>query len=473
MMDENTNKHIIYDYADCPYDNIEKENNRRIRPIKTKQKSNGNIKKGWTQWRLNRAKEKLLGINYNSSEKLKDIQKDLLKKSKAIARLEAKIALKETGKKISEKEQKARAIKLKNSMYDALIFNCNGYSLNPEVDPESIFAPETPKKEEKKETPKEKQIDKKEIEDAIASAFSQIKKQSDDSLNKEGIGQAISEEFTEMEKKPEEDSKSFSEIFASAFDQSEKEKSTPVNVSETVKDNKDTAMKKMPEEDHSDKKGINDDIFGSTDTTYRLKGEEIDEDFRITRIPKNGRKARIEEFKYKPMTDEEIKKSQEKIGEYIMPPKQNKNENENENGSEEEKEAVIVPNERKEKSTTNLSNATAKIEEIVDKADSIEKCQEMIRILEDAKKAKEESDKRREEAEFAVKETKAKLKETQERGNLQIEALEEDRRRNDEAIKELNAKKQELDATIQLWQQAMLPEAKNVRLVEETKGKGK
>lgn len=119
---------------------------RRTRKIKSKQSSFNNISARWKNFRLNRLKsklisdkEKLVSMEFKNSQLVSEngrekAENKVLKKTTAIAKLESKIQFLETGRYSTEEFVNSRAIKLKNMMMSNLVYNRDSlYSVNKDT----------------------------------------------------------------------------------------------------------------------------------------------------------------------------------------------------------------------------------------------------------------------------------------------------------------------------------------------------
>lgn len=128
------------------------------RKIKFKGISFTNISKRWNNFRLNRLKskliadkEKLVSMEFTNDQLTKGretTEQKIMRKTTAIAKLESKIQFLETGNYSTEEFVNSRAIKLKKTMMSNLVYNRDSlYGLTDEAANEIVNGPIAPKPE--------------------------------------------------------------------------------------------------------------------------------------------------------------------------------------------------------------------------------------------------------------------------------------------------------------------------------------
>lgn len=252
---------------------------RPSRKIKFKGISFKNILSRWNNFRLERLKKKLAAQRENLVEmefsgdqltpgaKRDKVEKRVLRKTQAIVRLESKINFMENGDYYSEEFINSRAIKLKSLMMKNLVYNVDSLYCVNEVAAEEIMSGNIP-------DPAADQMRKKIGEDVrrILAEKEQAKKATatpsptpapvvDETVSKAETDAAIDETIGAVDVKPV---VSNDEIAAAIDSEMQKIKvsgneSTPAKVNKFIND----------------------------DGTYRLRREDIDEEFRITRFDRS------------------------------------------------------------------------------------------------------------------------------------------------------------------------------------------
>ena len=244
---------------------------RPSRKIKFKGISFKNILLRWNSFRLNQLKkkiaskkEKLVEMEFHGDDlvpgkKRERIEKKVLKKTQAIARLESKLNFLETGKYYSEEFEGSRAIKLKELMMKNLEYNrASLYSVTEQAAEEIITG---------------KTVDSVIDEEAakIGARVREILAEKEAARKKAA---ETAEELTEN---------TTSQVIDSAVD---KINVTPVVSNDEVAAAIDTEMQKIKVSgNESSPAKVN--KFINEDGTYRLRREDIDEDFRITRFDRS------------------------------------------------------------------------------------------------------------------------------------------------------------------------------------------
>lgn len=160
---------------DHDYGTVKKSS--KVRKIKFKSVSFQNISRVWNNFRLKqldkkleRAKEKTLNMEFGmgsfdrrTGEEMSKAESKILRKTTAIAKLEAKINFLQFGTEVTDDFVSSRAIKIKDNMMKNMRYNANAAYSIPDDKKAEIFAVEEPT-----------------TEDVIAAA----KKGVDDALNR-------------------------------------------------------------------------------------------------------------------------------------------------------------------------------------------------------------------------------------------------------------------------------------------------
>lgn len=259
---------------------------RPSRKIKFKNISFTNIYSLWNKFRIKRLKEKLSakkekliemefsGEQLVPGKKREKVENKILKKTQAIARLESKIKFLETGEYANEDFINSRAIKLKSIMMQNLQYNRNSlYSINSDgiqqMENEDSKVDEIINEESVKVEEKLRQILG---EDHIAKAKQEI---SPNTQKEQPVPRQVSHE----------------EIISETSSTLNKNKTDDTEIPPMISDTivAEAIAREMDRNDiHENQKSYeNVNNFINEDGTYRLKREDIDEDFRITRFDRS------------------------------------------------------------------------------------------------------------------------------------------------------------------------------------------
>lgn len=274
------------------HDNIELIDNEYFRipiyrpskKIKFKKISFENIFNRWNNFRLNRLKSKLsakkdrlVGMEFSDDQlapgKARDFtEKRILMKTKAIARLESKINFLETGEYLSEEFVSSRAIKLKSTMMNNLVYNKDAaYSITEEA-AEEIYA------------------DGDEIDQIIDEQRAAISEKVKKIMEEKNNGSTTPETKTGPDAKTGSDSNDEESETIVSRDELEgvvTEKMAGIDLSSTVT-NEETAeaieseMDKIKVNNNENSSKVN--KFINEDGTYHLTKYDIDEEFRINKF---------------------------------------------------------------------------------------------------------------------------------------------------------------------------------------------
>lgn len=332
-----------YELVDREYENCPRE--EYPRQIKTRKSSFNSILQRFTNFRINRLKDKLARMEKDSltSQYFQSNPEGAIeKKSRAIARVEEKIKILSKEDVPSDYVSK-RAIKLKKNMIENLHKNANNlYSIGmskrdavfseevaevaPEeekedveekdIEEEAIDAPveevtdEKTSEEEKIDVTGDK-LDRQTIEDSINAEFSNISKEEfnekiDDELNRRTIEDTINTEFSNLEKenKPEE----YTEVKGSGLTAEEIEEI--INNSFNRLHPQSDITKENVEKNKEESKAMESYEFKKDDDVRVSRNNSSSA--RLFRYDRDG--SDLKEYNYVPMTDEEIRIAQRKIG---------------------------------------------------------------------------------------------------------------------------------------------------------------
>ena len=332
-------------------DSIVKKSSNKIRKIKFKSISFKNIANLWKKFRitqlekrLEKKKDKLVSMEFDTQDfknqtfgsAMSVAEAKVIKKTKAIAKLEAKIEFLKTGNHVSETFVSSRAIKLKDNMIKNLTYNTKSvYTLsNDKI--KDIF--ETDKKEPKTETIEEQMVETQRkiaenVERIIAENSVQDKVQKVETISneiptevpvvtvpsREEIRKTVDEMFASQEKElvvePKSDPTANSQIeddLQKILDLQVEPVTEPVVEHETIKESIEEILSKIDvrpviteteveetinEELDAVKISQNEstiakvDKYVNEDGTYRMTREDIDEDFRVTSFKRNKDEA--------------------------------------------------------------------------------------------------------------------------------------------------------------------------------------
>ena len=333
---------------DHDYGTVKKSS--KVRKIKFKSVSFQNISRVWNNFRLKqldkkleRAKEKTLNMEFGmgsfdrrTGEEMSKAESMILRKTTAIAKLEAKINFLQFGTEVTDDFVSSRAIKIKDNMMKNMRYNANAAYSIPDDKKAEIFAVEEPT-----------------TEDVIAAA----KKGVDDALNrimkkkpvtpakettsqeaetapvikaptKEEIRKTVDEMFAEEQKRREQATEVSTETVVAQEEVREEVKKgldevkvTPTVGKKEVAETIDTELGKIDVVPTVKKDDVADTIqdelskivvtknqsnkvnpYINEDGTYRMKKEDIDEDFRVTRVAMSDREKRIEDMRNQHLT---------------------------------------------------------------------------------------------------------------------------------------------------------------------------
>lgn len=311
---------------DPEYGTVKKSS--KIRKIKFKSLSFRNISNLWKNFRisslnkkLEKAKKKLVETKVDQHDLEKQAwmsgmtvaEKKIYKRAAAVIRLEEKINYLETGTKVTDDFIASRAIKLKDNMMKNLRFNCGSAYSVPTDSYGKIFETEEVKTSAPITSSQEEEIRKQTAEN-VQKIMEQMKaeKHKGASVTTEPQTEVTTEATEQVEKPvtisaPSRDEirktvdKMFEEHQEDVTEQVERIVVSQEEIHETVEDalnqidvrktiSEDEVEETVQEELDSIKVTQNESTpakvnkFINEDGTYRMKREDIDEDFRITRF---------------------------------------------------------------------------------------------------------------------------------------------------------------------------------------------
>lgn len=278
-----------YDWIKMPFLSSEKKKSRR--KMKCRSLSFKNISSLWKKFRLNRLKKKLdtktnnlVEMEFSNAQLTPGIgrsftEKRVLRKTKAIARLEAKIKFLETGKYQNEDFIDSRAIKLKNIMMSNLEHNRDSaYGLS-ETGINQIYG---------NETDSSKTIDEEGAK--IGAKVQQImaNKQTQNQNATQGVPVNPVPIRTNSNTTPQPANvvtNNGQEVSNESVAQAIKEEMDKIKVA----DNTTSATRVNP--------------FVNEDGTYHLKREDIDEEFRINKFDRSQLPTEIKDLPLEPISE--------------------------------------------------------------------------------------------------------------------------------------------------------------------------
>lgn len=295
------------------------------RKIKFKGISFTNISKRWNNFRLNRLKskliaekEKLVNMEFTNDQLTKGretTEQKIMKKTTAIAKLESKIQFLETGNYSTEEFVNSRAIKLKKTMMSNLVYNRDSlYGLTDEAANEIVNGLST-SESEKTVVTSTPEADIKEQQEKLAQEVQKIMAEQEavqEIQVEEKAEEVAAVEETATETIPEEVSMPVVDevpVVENGVEETPKVEIPVESVNKTeVYDAINEAMSTISVEEPIQREEINNAIdeemdkikvssnesapakvnkFINEDGTYRLRREDIPEEFRITRIDRD------------------------------------------------------------------------------------------------------------------------------------------------------------------------------------------
>ena len=323
---------------DHDYGTVKKSS--KVRKIKFKSLSFLNISKVWNNFRLKRAnarlekaKEKVVNMEFGmgsfdrrTGDEASRAETKILKKATAVARLEAKINFLQFGTEVTDDFVSSRAIKIKDNMMKNMRYNADAAYSIPDDKKESIFAVEEPTTEdviaaakkgvddalnrimkkkpvapapattsqEEETTPVIKAPTKEEIRKTVDEMFAEEQKrreQATEVTTEAVVAEEVEPEFNEVDTTPIIERKEVAETINSELDQ--------IDVVPAVKkdDVADTIQEELSKIVVTKNQSNKVNPYINEDGTYRMRREDIDEDFRVTRVTMSDREKRIEDMR--------------------------------------------------------------------------------------------------------------------------------------------------------------------------------
>lgn len=323
---------------DHDYGTVKKSS--KVRKIKFKSLSFLNISKVWNNFRLKRAnarleraKEKVVNMEFGmgsfdrrTGDEASRAETKILKKATAVARLEAKINFLQFGTEVTDDFVSSRAIKIKDNMMKNMRYNADAAYSIPDDKKESIFAVEEPTTEdviaaakkgvddalnrimkkkpvapapvttsqEEETTPVIKAPTKEEIRKTVDEMFAEEQKrreQATEVTTEAVVAEEVEPELNEVDTTPIIERKEVAETINSELDQ--------IDVVPAVKkdDVADTIQEELSKIVVTKNQSNKVNPYINEDGTYRMRREDIDEDFRVTRVTMSDREKRIEDMR--------------------------------------------------------------------------------------------------------------------------------------------------------------------------------
>ena len=323
---------------DHDYGTVKKSS--KVRKIKFKSLSFLNISKVWNNFRLKRAnarlekaKEKVVNMEFGmgsfdrrTGDEASRAETKILKKATAVARLEAKINFLQFGTEVTDDFVSSRAIKIKDNMMKNMRYNADAAYSIPDDKKESIFAVEEPTTEdviaaakkgvddalhrimkkkpvspapkttsqEEETNPVIKAPTKEEIRKTVDEMFAEEQKrreQATEVTTEAVVAEEVEPEFNEVDTTPVIERKEVAETINSELDQ--------IDVVPAVKkdDVADTIQEELSKIVVTKNQSNKVNPYINEDGTYRMRREDIDEDFRVTRVTMTDKEKRIEDIR--------------------------------------------------------------------------------------------------------------------------------------------------------------------------------
>lgn len=347
---------------DHDYGTVKKSS--KVRKIKFKSVSFQNISRVWNNFRLKqldkkleRAKEKTLNMEFGmgsfdrkTGEEMSKAESMILRKTTAIAKLEAKINFLQFGTEVTDDFVSSRAIKIKDNMMKNMRYNANAAYSIPDDKKAEIFAveepttedviaaakkgvddalnrimkkkPVTPAKEttsqEAETAPVIKAPTKEEIRKTVDEMFAEEQKRREQAtevstetvVEQEQATEASTETVVEQEEVREEVKKGLDKVEVTPTVGKKEVAETidtelgKIDVVPTVKkdDVADTIQDELSKIVVTKNQSNKVNPYINEDGTYRMKKEDIDDDFRVTRVAMSDREKRIEDMRNQHLT---------------------------------------------------------------------------------------------------------------------------------------------------------------------------
>ena len=323
---------------DNDYGTVKKSS--KVRKIKFKSISFQNISRVWNNFRLKyynnkleKVKEKTANMEFGmgsfdrrTGEETSRAESRILRKTTAIAKLEAKINFLQFGTEVTDDFISSRAIKIKDNMMKNMRYNADAAYSIPDDKKESIFAVEEPTTEdviaaakkgvddalsrimkkkpvapapettsqEEETTPVIKAPTKEEIRKTVDEMFAEEQKrreQATEATTEAVVTEEVEPEYKEVDVTPTVGKKEVAETINSELDQ--------IDVVPAVKkdDVADTIQEELSKINVTKNQSNKVNPYINEDGTYRMRREDIDEDFRVTRVAMSDKEKRIEDIR--------------------------------------------------------------------------------------------------------------------------------------------------------------------------------
>lgn len=323
---------------DHDYGTVKKSS--KVRKIKFKSVSFQNISRVWNNFRLKyynnkleRAKEKTANMEFGmgsfdrrTGEEVSRAESRILRKTTAIAKLEAKINFLQFGTEVTDDFVSSRAIKIKDNMMKNMRYNADAAYSIPDDKKESIFAVEEPTTEdviaaakkgvddalhrimkkkpvepapetasqEEETTPVIKAPTKEEIRKTVDEMFAEEQKrreQATEVTTEAVVAEEVEPEFSEVDTTPIVEREEVAEAINSELNQ--------IDVVPAIKkdDVADTIQEELSKIVVTKNQSNKVNPYINEDGTYRMRREDIDEDFRVTRVAMSDKEKRVEDIK--------------------------------------------------------------------------------------------------------------------------------------------------------------------------------
>lgn len=322
---------------DNDYGTVKKSS--KVRKIKFKSISFQNISRVWNNFRLKyynnkleKVKEKTANMEFGmgsfdrrTGEETSRAESRILRKTTAIAKLEAKINFLQFGTEVTDDFISSRAIKIKDNMMKNMRYNADAAYSIPDDKKESIFAVEEPTTEDviaaakkgvddalsrimkkkpvapapettsqEETTPVIKAPTKEEIRKTVDEMFAEEQKrreQATEATTEAVVTEEVEPEYKEVDVTPTVGKKEVAETINSELDQ--------IDVVPAVKkdDVADTIQEELSKINVTKNQSNKVNPYINEDGTYRMRREDIDEDFRVTRVAMSDKEKRIEDIR--------------------------------------------------------------------------------------------------------------------------------------------------------------------------------
>ena len=314
---ENDNFELVdRDYVDCTREEYPRQ-------IKTRNKSFHSISQRFANYRIKRLNNKLDKMKNEAVESHyygSNAEQEIEKKSIAIARLEEKI-------KVLSKEDvpanyvQKRAIKIKKKMSENMIKNAHDlYSINKQNKNDIFKNEEIEEKEINVETD---DLDRKSIEESINEEFSNIDdKEVSPEIGRDAIEESVNEEFANLENNEE-----IEEYIDKSQTETVSNKDIEDVINKSLEDinpysenigNPDSANEydKNIEEKINPDSILDSEIFNQVDNQNNIDEIKVSRNNSgTTHMYKYDREGNeLKDYNYVPMTDEEIREAQIRLG---------------------------------------------------------------------------------------------------------------------------------------------------------------